>query len=118
MDVCGLSKARPILCKDSPAFQRCQTSARCATESSTYFPCVVDTTFEQKSYIRCCCIDPLRTAFTRTRVRYTRLNQTGSLGNNLGAFCAANFLNNCTARGRCLFPMLISQRSKVRKRQL
>ena len=46
MDVCGLSKARPILCNDSPAFQRRHTSVRCATESSTYFPCVIDTTSE------------------------------------------------------------------------
>src|ERR1700747_922447 len=44
MDVCGLSKARPILCNDSPAFQRRHTSVRCATESSTYFPCGIDTT--------------------------------------------------------------------------
>src|SRR6266436_9136911 len=46
MDVCGLSKARPILCNDSPAFQRRHTSVRCATESSTYFPRVIDTTSE------------------------------------------------------------------------
>src|SRR6202049_4598118 len=46
MDVCGLSKARPIVCNDSPAFHRRHTSARCATESSTYFPCVIDTTSE------------------------------------------------------------------------
>src|ERR1700694_5847334 len=48
MEVCGLSKARPIVCNDSPAFQRRHTSARCATESSTYFPCVIDTTSEGK----------------------------------------------------------------------
>src|SRR5208282_6396523 len=60
MDVCGLAKARPILCNDSPAFQRRHTSVRCAAESSTYFPCVIHTTFEQRFHIRWCCIDPLR----------------------------------------------------------
>src|SRR4249920_2190467 len=59
MEVCGLSKARPIVCNDSPAFQRRHTSARCATESSTYFPCVINTTPGRKIYIRWCCIDLL-----------------------------------------------------------
>src|SRR6266852_5025878 len=60
MDVCGLSKARPMVCNDSPAFQRRHTSVRCATESSTRFPWAIDTTFEKKIHIRWCCIDPLR----------------------------------------------------------
>src|SRR5579859_5779843 len=59
MEVCGRSKARPIVCNDSPAFQRRHTSARCATESSTYFPCVINTTPRSKIYIRWCCIGPL-----------------------------------------------------------
>src|ERR1700679_632847 len=50
--------------------------------------------------------------------RMPYLNQTGSLGNNLGVVLAANSLNNCTARGRCLFPTRSSQRSNVRKRHL
>src|SRR5271170_1970127 len=60
MELCGLPKARPIVCSDSPAFQRLHSSVRCATESSTYLPCVIHTTFEQKFHIRWCCIDPLR----------------------------------------------------------
>src|SRR5271169_6358069 len=60
MELCGLPKARPIVCNDSPAFQRRHTSVRCATESSTYLPCVIHTTFEQKFHIRWCCVDPLR----------------------------------------------------------
>src|SRR5277367_1501929 len=60
MDVCGLSKARPIRCNDSPAFQRLHSSFRCAAESSTYFPWVIHTTFEQNFHIRWCCTDPLR----------------------------------------------------------
>jgi len=42
----GSAKTRPIVYNDSPAFQRRHTSARYATESSTYFPCVIDTTSE------------------------------------------------------------------------
>src|SRR5271154_6052217 len=44
MEVCGLAQARPMVCNDSPAFQRRHTFVRCATVSSTYFPCVIDTT--------------------------------------------------------------------------
>src|SRR5260370_29110296 len=59
MDVCGLPKARPIVCNDSPAFQRHHTSVRCAAESSTRFPWVIDTTSGVMIYIRWCCIDLL-----------------------------------------------------------
>jgi hypothetical protein len=41
-----LPKARPMVCNDSLAFQRRHASVRCATESTTYFPCVIDTTSE------------------------------------------------------------------------
>src|SRR5271155_3515905 len=60
MDVCGRSKARPITCNDSPAFHRLHSSVRCAAESATRLPWAIHTTFEQKFYIRWCCIDPLR----------------------------------------------------------
>src|SRR5713101_5698724 len=59
MDVCGLPKTRPIVCNDSPAFQRHHTSVRCAAESSTRFPWVIDTTSGVMIYIRWCCIDLL-----------------------------------------------------------
>ena len=55
-----MPKARPIVCSDSPAFQRLHSSVRCAAESATRFPWVIHTTFEQRIYIRWCCIDPLR----------------------------------------------------------
>src|ERR1700693_6147506 len=60
MELCGLPKARPITCSDCPAFQRLHSSVLCAAESATRFPWVIHTTFEQKFYIRWCCIDPLR----------------------------------------------------------
>src|SRR5580658_5364207 len=60
MELCGLPKARPIVCSDSPAFQRLHSSVRCAAESATRFPWIIHTTFEQRFYIRWCCIDPLR----------------------------------------------------------
>src|ERR1700730_1951727 len=60
MELCGLPKARPILCSDSPAFQWLHSSVRCAAESATRFPWVIHTTFEQRFHIRWCCIDPLK----------------------------------------------------------
>jgi CheY-like chemotaxis protein len=57
--VCGLPKARPIICNDCPAFQRHHTSVSCAAESPARFPWVINTTFEEKIYIRWCCIDRL-----------------------------------------------------------
>jgi hypothetical protein len=36
MELCGLPKARPIVCNDSPAFQRNHRSATCAAESLTF----------------------------------------------------------------------------------
>lgn len=59
MDVCGLSKARPIVCYDFPAFQRSHTSIRCATESRTYFPWRHRQHLETKVYLRCLYIDLL-----------------------------------------------------------
>src|SRR5260370_10742500 len=69
MEVCGLSKARPIVCNDSPAFQRRHTSVRCAAESSTYFPCVIDNTPGRKIYIRWCCVDLLNAPLLRVPKR-------------------------------------------------
>src|SRR5713226_3993684 len=59
MDVCGLPNARPIICNDCPAFQRHHTSVLCAAESPARFPWAIDTTSEEKIYIRWCCIDLL-----------------------------------------------------------
>ena len=45
---------------DCPAFQRLHSSVRCAAESATIFLGSYTPPFEQKFYIRWCCIDPLR----------------------------------------------------------
>src|SRR5208283_4391812 len=59
MDECSLPKARPILCNESPAFQRHHMSLFCAAESPNRFPRVINTTSGEKTYIRWCCIDLL-----------------------------------------------------------
>src|SRR6266487_2580084 len=59
MDECSLPKARPILCNESPAFQRHHMSLFCAAESPNRFPWVINTTFGEKTYIRWCCNDRL-----------------------------------------------------------
>src|SRR5437899_3139471 len=59
MDECSLPKARPILCNESPAFQRLHMSVFCAAESPNRFPWVINTTFGEKTYIRWCCNDRL-----------------------------------------------------------
>src|SRR6266478_6401089 len=83
MDVCGLPKTRPIVCNDSPAFQRHHTSVRCAAESSTRFPWVIDTTSGVMIYIRWCCIDllnpPLLSGMCITSQLPVTREQAGSL---------------------------------------
>src|SRR6266566_1247204 len=59
MEECSLPKARPILCNESPAFQRHHMSLFCAAESPNRFPWVINTTFGEKTYIRWCCNDRL-----------------------------------------------------------
>src|SRR5207247_4818437 len=59
MDECSLPKARPILCNESPTFQRHHMSLFCAAESPNRFPWVINTTFGEKTYIRWCCNDRL-----------------------------------------------------------
>jgi hypothetical protein len=59
MDECSLPKACPILCNESPAFQRRHTSLFCAAESPNRFPWIINTTFSEKIYIRWCCVDRL-----------------------------------------------------------
>src|ERR1700721_2203539 len=43
MELCGLSKARPISCSDSPAFQRHQMSLFSTAESPNRFPGLIQT---------------------------------------------------------------------------
>src|ERR1700692_226098 len=61
MDTCSLPKARPISCKDCPAFQRRHMSIRWFAESFTRLLTVINTTFTdtEKMYSRWCCIDRL-----------------------------------------------------------
>src|ERR1700730_12452846 len=59
MDTWSLPKARPISCNDCPAFQRDHMSVRWFAESFTRLPCVINTTFREKIYIRWCCNDRL-----------------------------------------------------------
>ena len=59
MDECFLPKACPILCNESPAFQRRHTSLFCAAESPNRFLWIINTTFSEKIYIRWCCVDRL-----------------------------------------------------------
>src|SRR3989442_9254416 len=63
MELCGLPKARPIVCNDCPAFQRHHRSACCTAESLTRFPWAINTTFEEQIYTRWCCIDPLNAPY-------------------------------------------------------
>jgi hypothetical protein len=42
-----------------PASQRLHMSVFCFAESFTRLPCVINTTFREKIYIRWCCIDRL-----------------------------------------------------------
>ena len=44
MEVCLRPNARPISCNESPTFQRRQISVRYAAETSTRFPCAINTT--------------------------------------------------------------------------
>jgi len=55
MDVCGLSKARPISCSDWPVFHRLQMSLFSTVESPNRFPDLIQT-INSKSF-RWCCID-------------------------------------------------------------
>src|ERR1700680_2189213 len=54
-----LPSARPISCKDCPAFQRFHISVRWAAESFHRLACFMNTTFRGKIYTRWCCIDRL-----------------------------------------------------------
>jgi hypothetical protein len=57
MDLCGVPKARPIVCNDT----RLKTASPFSplhSRNSVRFPWVIDTTFEEKIYM-CCCIDLL-----------------------------------------------------------
>ena len=45
-----------------------------------------------------------------------RSSQVGSVGNSVGAICAANSLKTCTGRGVCRLPRWTTERSKVWKR--
>jgi hypothetical protein len=59
MQLCGLSKARPISCSDCPAFHRLQTSRFSIAESPNRYPGLMPTPpYTQQTYIRWCCIDP------------------------------------------------------------
>jgi len=60
MEVCRLSKARPISCSVSPAFHRLQISLFSIADSPNRLPGFINTTFRELTYIRWCCIDPLR----------------------------------------------------------
>jgi hypothetical protein len=46
MEVGGLPNARPISCKDCPAFQRRQMSVLCVQEGRARFPWVIDTSLD------------------------------------------------------------------------
>ena len=48
MDVCGLPKARPIVCNDCRAFQRHHTSVSCAAENPARFRGTINTTFDRQ----------------------------------------------------------------------
>src|ERR1700680_3236477 len=65
-----LPSARPISCKDCPAFQRFHISVRWAAESFHRLACFMNTTFRGKIYTRWCCIDRLsRHGFPETGFR-------------------------------------------------
>jgi hypothetical protein len=61
MQLCGLSKVRPISCSGCPAFHRHQTSFFSIAESPIVFLARYNTTFREQTYSRWCCIDLLRT---------------------------------------------------------
>jgi hypothetical protein len=50
MEVCGLSKARPISCNDCPDFHRFQISVLCVGESLDRFRWVINTILKQQIF--------------------------------------------------------------------
>ena len=60
MQLCGLSKARPISCSDCPAFHRLQTSRFLDRRKpkSLSLPSCQHHLYTEQTYIRWCCIDP------------------------------------------------------------
>src|SRR6266487_1541600 len=90
MDECSLPKARPILCNESPAFQRHHMSLFCAAESPNRFPWVINTTFGEKTYIRWCCND---------RLSSQRLPEKWALGS--GPPCYEELVRGSTYAGLC-----------------
>jgi hypothetical protein len=65
MELCGLSKARPISCSDCPAFHRYQMLLFSIAESPNRFPGLIHTTFREQTYTRWCCIDRLSRSANR-----------------------------------------------------
>jgi hypothetical protein len=89
MTTWSLPSARPIACKDCPAFQRFHISARWAAESFHRLACNMNTTFRRKIYTRWCCID-----------RLSRHDFSGTMPASLGRAKSSTVANGLADQGR------------------